>query len=115
MSHDEEAFLLDVVMVLDSMNFHGGVYFGSQFRDRYEAELPDSLMDTLKSTQFTSIHHDSKFTYFKIKGAYSFMNESFGLLYTDEKDFEDNRILNQKLIRGSSDGKGDWFFVETKI
>ena len=55
--------------------------------------------------------------YFVLSSTFSFMNKSYGVLYSEKEESEVNKypVINVRFLRKSSKRDGNFYFIEAKI
>lgn len=55
--------------------------------------------------------------YFVLSSTFSFMNKSYGVLYSEKNESEVNKypVINVRFLRKSSKREGNFYFIEAKI
>lgn len=111
---------LDIVQKLDSANFQGtfaikedSLVFGWHER-KLNASNSVSIKDALKNNGFYAVYHRiNKWTY--LKKVAGFIDDNCGIIYLPDGKEMPVQVKSKSRIRKSHNGKGDWFFVETKL
>ena len=97
---------------VDSLNNHNLNFIKLEKPIEFCASSNDECDDIVVIKRLTNVG-----SYFIVSSTFSFMNKSYGILYSEKEESEIKKypILSVRFLRRSLKRKGSFYFVEAKI